>query len=409
MKAKILIVGGGASGTSLALHAASRTDPLREPVVLIEKGRLGSGSSGRSGAIVHQAYSDRALAGMSRDAVKYYATMRASTGRVVGYRQTGVVVLANRKDAQSLARFREDVEMQRSIGIDATIVGAEEMRQIVPGFEIEDDALGCFQPDGGFIDPERTINAFAKLARAKGAVTRTGIANPRVLIEGGRAVGVETDAGTFHAPNVVLATGAWTPSILEGLGVRWPMKVMRTEESYFAMPRVELPDDQEDNLSGEGGFETRFVPDPLETMPVAHPVVIDTGTGFHARCEPMAMRTRIGRLGFDQLEEITEPDQVSDEVSEEFKTWARNALSSRLPVYRDMEDVGSASATVTLTPDGLPIIGAVKEIPGLWVVTGFSGNDFHLAPSIGEGLAQMVLGEPVSAFDPKFFSPDRFQ
>jgi glycine/D-amino acid oxidase-like deaminating enzyme len=409
VKAKILIVGGGASGTSLALHAASRTDPLREPVVLIEKGRLGSGSSGRSGAIVHQAYSDRVLAGMARDAVKSYASMRANTGRVVGYRQTGVLVLADTTDADHLARFHEDAEMQRSIGIDARIVEAEEMRGIVPGLEVDDDAIGCFQPDGGFIDPERTINTFAKLARSAGAVTRTGVSDPRVLIEGGRAVGVQTDSGTFHAPNVVLATGAWTPRILESLGVTWPLRVMRTEEVFFEMPKVELPEEEDDGMGHEGGFETRFVPDPLETMPVAHPCVIDTRAGFHARCEPLQARTRVGRLGFDQLDEVTDPDQMSADVSGDFHDWARNALAGRLPVYRDMEGLGDSTATVTLTPDGLPIIGPVEEIPGLWVVTGFSGNDFHLAPSIGEGLAQMILGQPVSAFDPAFFSPERFQ
>ena len=88
MKAKILIVGGGAMGTCLALHAARRCDPLREPVILIEKDRLGAGSSGHTAAIVHQAYSDRVMAGMARDAVKIYARMKESTGRTVGYRRT---------------------------------------------------------------------------------------------------------------------------------------------------------------------------------------------------------------------------------------------------------------------------------------------------------------------------------
>ena len=80
-----------------------------------------------------------------------------------------------------------------------------------------------------------------------------------------------------------------------------------------------------------------------------------------------------------------------------------------MPVYADMADEGGQAAWITLTPDARPIVGAVKEIPGLYVVTGFSGNDFQLAPSIGEGLAQMILGQPISAIDPEFFSPDRFR
>ena len=72
-------------------------------------------------------------------------------------------------------------------------------------------------------------------------------------------------------------------------------------------------------------------------------------------------------------------------------------------------DEGGQAAWITLTPDERPLVGPVEEIPGLYVVTGFSGNDFQLAPSIGEGLAQMILGEPVSAIDPEFFSLGRFR
>ncbi|MGK0217307.1 MAG: glycine/D-amino acid oxidase-like deaminating enzyme, partial [Planctomycetota bacterium] len=111
MKAKILIVGGGAMGTSIAHHAAQRTNPLTEPVVLIEKNRLGSGSSGASGGILHQAYSDRLLAGMSRDAIKTYAHMQSATGRSVGYRRTGVLLLADDGGGVHREQLEKDLEM----------------------------------------------------------------------------------------------------------------------------------------------------------------------------------------------------------------------------------------------------------------------------------------------------------
>jgi glycine/D-amino acid oxidase-like deaminating enzyme len=53
-------------------------------------------------------------------------------------------------------------------------------------------------------------------------------------------------------------------------------------------------------------------------------------------------------------------------------------------------------------------VGPIEAIPGLYMVTGFSGNDFQLAPTIGEGMAQMLHEQPVSAFDTEFFSAGRF-
>lgn len=408
MKAKIVIVGGGASGTSLALHAAKRCDPLREPVVLIEKERLGAGASGRASAIVHQGYGERVMAGMARDAVKVYTGMQSTTGRSVGYRRTGVLFLAGASD-EARARLERDGRMQRDLAIDVRTVGAEEMRRIVPGIQVGDQATGAWQPEGGFVDPHRTIDTFATLARDKGAITRIGIKDPRVLVEGGHAVGVATSAGVFHAPNVVLATGPWTPGILAELGVQLPLRTVKVQELFLEMPRPEMSEEEElDSDGSPSEFETRFIPDPLERLPVAHPVLVDLESGFHARCEPARQRTRVGKTGFDGLEELECPEALDDEVDPDFSRWIREALAGRMPVYRDQEQVGAHTAWMTLTPDGRPVLGPIEAIPGLFLVAGFSGNDFQLSPSIGEGLAQMILEQPVSAFDPEFFSPARF-
>jgi glycine/D-amino acid oxidase-like deaminating enzyme len=390
-------------GTCVALHAARRCDPLREPVVLIEKDRLGAGSSGRNAAILHQGYTDRAMAGMSRDALKVYASMKSTTGRSVGYCKTGVLLLAG-PDPEQIAALEREVAMQQSIGINVNLVRGEELHGIMPGIEVDEGAVGAWQPDGGFVDPGRTIEAFAALARAAGAVTRTGVSEPKVLIKDGRAVGVETSDGVFHAPNVVLATGPWTPSILKDLGVELPLRVARTHECFLRMPSPADPEEDEDEGFGGSEFETRFVPDPLDRMPVAHPVLVDFETGLHARCEPVHGRTRIGQLDFEDCEmgPSGEPDpQTCKDL--------RARVGRRLPIYKDQDLLGGATTLASLTPDGLPMVGPIEQIPGLFVVAGLTGNDFHLAPSIGEGMAQQILGQPVSAFDPDPFSPSRFR
>ncbi|QDV09906.1 4-methylaminobutanoate oxidase (formaldehyde-forming) [Planctomycetes bacterium Poly30] len=405
MKAKILIVGGGAMGTSIALSTAKRCDPLTEPVILIEKGTLGSGSSGRTGAVIHQGYPDRVLAGMARDALKVYAGMNTLVGRSVGYKRTGVLVVAG-SDPQAIADLKADVAMQSELGINVKVVNAAEMRALCPGISVADDAKGSYEPDGGYVEPRRTIKTIAALARSYGASTRTGVHNPTVLVENGRAVGVSTSEGEFRAPNVVLAVGPWTPLILKNLGVEMPLRIVRIEETFCEMPDPPALEDMDEIIDDD--IETRFQPDPLDLMPAAHPVILDRPNGLHLRCEPKEKRTRIGRLGFDGLEELERPESLDEDVTDEFRNWATPRVLDRMPVYKDMAPRGNQAAWITLTPDQRPIVGPVKEIPGLWIVTGFSGNDFQLAPSIGEGLAQMILGQPVSAIDPEFFSPSRF-
>jgi sarcosine oxidase subunit beta len=406
MKAKILIIGGGAMGTSVAFHAAAKCDPLEAPVVLVEKGSLGSGSSGRAAAVVHQGYSDRALAGMARDALKVYAGIKAATGRSVGYQRTGVLVIA-KSGTEGRAKLEADVAMQRTLGIDVRLVEAAEMRALCPGIEVADGAAGAFERQGGYIDAQRTIGTLATLARDRGAVTRVGQGAPSLIVENGRAVGVRTAEGEVRAPHIVLTVGPWTPRLLEGLDVRWPLQVVRVREHFVTMPPPPAQLEQ-DGLEGDNEMEMRFQPDPLDTMPSAHPVIIDHELDFTARCEPGAQRTRVTPLSFDRDAEVQDPDALDASPDEAYGAELHARLAQRMPVYRDLAPVGGHASWITLTPDERPIVGAVESVPGLWVVAGFSGNDFQLAPSIGEGLTQMILGEPVSAFDTEFLSPKRF-
>jgi len=108
-------------------------------------------------------------------------------------------------------------------------------------------------------------------------------------------------------------------------------------------------------------------------------------------------------------DDVPDPDRVDEVVSDEFRAWARSSLESRLPDYAKRRDVGSMVGLYTMTPDSQALIGPIPGVPGLFVVSGFSGHGFKLAPSIGEGVAQMLEGQPVSAFDVGFFSPTRFR
>ncbi len=434
MRAKILIVGGGVMGTAIAAEAARRTDPLQEPVVLFERAHLGSGTSGRSGAILRQFYSDREVARMARDSLKAYATFEARTGRSIGFHRTGVLTIAGADQPEGQAKMRANVAMMHELGIDVRLVEADEMRALVPGLVASEGSLGAWESGGGFVDPQRTVDAFGALARSYGAITRVGSPVSEILVRNGRAVGAETAEGTCEAETVMLVTGPWTGSVLQRLGVVVPLRVLRPENHFLATPAHTNPTagpeagerppleggmrslrgESVRASSGAAGFEgerlVAFVADMTGGSRTApHPVLIDLEHGFYCRCEPETGRTRVGHVDYDHDAVLERPEDLAEKVSDTTRRWSRSALASRIPEYADRPDAGSIACWYTLTPDAQAMIGPVPGIENLYVVSGFSGHGFKLAPSVGEGVAQMIFGEPVTAFDPEFFSPTRFQ
>jgi sarcosine oxidase subunit beta len=407
--AHTVIVGGGVMGASIAWHVAQKSDPIEEPVVLLEKSALAAGSSGRSGAILRQHYSDRELAEMARDSLRVYAELESKTGRSIGFQRMGVITLAGPEKPETIALVKKNVAMQQSIGIDTRIVDASEIRALVPGVEVSDGAIGAYEPDGGGVDPVRTVEAFGALAREAGAVTRIGVRVTALRIEKKRVVGVETDDGPIDAACVVVATGPWSQPLLARAGIEVPLRVVRPEQHFLALPRVGVTrgDDARERL--EDLAMERFGLGRSLLAPAAHPVILDLERNYYTRCEGHKSRTRVGRMDYEHDDEVPDPDKLDEHVTDEYKVWARRELERRIPRYRDQPDAGSQVGMYTLTPDAQALIGQTNSLEGLIIVTGFSGHGFKLAPSVGEGVAQMVRGETVTAFDAPFFSPDRFQ
>jgi glycine/D-amino acid oxidase-like deaminating enzyme len=395
-------------GVSIAWHAALRFEPGESPIVLFEKTVLAAGSSGRSGAILRQFYTQPEVAGMARDSLAVYAGFERRTGRRIGFQRSGVLTVVGPDDAESIALVDRNVEMMLGLGIEVRRLDAAAIRGLVPGIEVRDGSIAAYEPGGAAVDPVATVEALAALARENGAVTRLGNAVRGFLRSGDRVVGVETDEGPVEAEAVVVAAGPWARNLLLRAGIDLPLRAVRPEQHFVeappSRPRVTAPRDR-DALRG-----------PEELEPAAHPVLLDLEHGFYARIEQhtsreglAAPRTRIGSMDLSRDADVPDPDRLDELVSDEFRAWARSRLEARMPAYERREDVGSLVGMYTLSPDSQALIGPIEGVPGLLVVAGFSGHGFKLAPSIGEGVAQMLNGEPVSAFDVDFFSPQRFR
>lgn len=412
MKAKILIVGGGIMGTSIAIEAARRTDALRAPVVLVEKRDIGAGSSGRSGAILRQHYADRVTAIMARDSLRAFASFEGRTGRSIGFHRTGVLTVAGPDQPEWIQRIRDNAAMLQGLGIRIEVVDAPRMRQLVPGMAARDGSIGVWEPDGGFVHPQKTLEAFASLARSYGAVTRRGVAALELEVEGGRVRGVRTSEGLISAEQVVIVAGPWSRRLLASVGAELPLRTLRPENVFFQLSGPEEREEAVPERSGNLEFDIEDDPtyQDLDSMPQGvHPTLIDLENALYCRCEPTRRSLRVGRTEYDVDRVLEDPDQLDETVSSEGKSWARQAISARFPEYAGRQAVDALAGWYTMTPDAQAIIDRIPGIEGLYVATGFSGHGFKLAPSVGEGLAQMLFDEPLTAFEPEFFALRRFQ
>jgi len=428
MRAKTAIIGGGLMGTSIAWHLAQRVDSLRDTVVLFEKGEIGAGASGRASAVLSQVHQDLGLAGMARDSLKLYAAFEGVSGRPIGFQASGVLTLAASQSEADRAQFIALAQELISIGIQVRLLEDDELREVVPDIQVEPGTIGLYEERGGFLDPARTMASIGALARNQGAVLRTATEVDEILFDGDRVVGLRTSRGEIETERVVVAAGPWTTTMLARAGVDLPLRLLRTHQHHMQRPRLGGADGtgdrtaEQEDLSQtwirgfdeqhvraetqESDLEERYTGENEERA--RHPVIVDREHGILVRCEPAQERTRVLEIGERHAEDIVDPEIESGTSPSTFGAWAQQVLARRMPCYRGVESAGSETSWENHTPDGLPLVGEVAGTQGLWVVAGFGQRGYEFAPSIGEGMAQLLTGKPVSAFDPERLSPARF-
>src|SRR5438552_7086838 len=221
--ADILIIGGGVIGTSIAHALASRRVGR---VILLEKAFLGAGSSGKSGAIIRQHYSNRLTAAMAQKSLRVFEQFDDVVGGPSVFTRTGMVIVVNDRDRAGLDA---NLAMQRELGIDVRHVSAPELLEIDPNARLGEDEVAAFESEAGYVEAVQVVASFADAARARGADIRQGVEVQSVLAEGGRVAGVETNEGRYECGCVVLATGPWAAQLARDLGVRLPVQACRTQ------------------------------------------------------------------------------------------------------------------------------------------------------------------------------------
>src|SRR5437588_1053497 len=226
----IVIVGGGVMGVSIA-HALARRRV--GSVVLLEKSFLGAGSSGKSGAIIRQHYSNRLTASMAQKSLRVFEHFEGIVGGPPVFTHTGMVMVVNERDRAGL---ETNVTMQRELGIDVRLVTHQELTDIDPNAHLAEDELAAFEAEAGYVEAVQVVASYAESAAHEGADIRQGVEVKAIVLSGGKVVAVDTNEGRYGCRTVVLATGPWAARLGREIGLDLPVHACRTQVALFRRP-----------------------------------------------------------------------------------------------------------------------------------------------------------------------------
>ncbi len=216
---RVVIIGGGITGASVAYHLALRgiTD-----VLLLERERLTAGSSWHAAGGFHAINPDRRVAELQRYTIERYPVIEAESGQVLGLKMSGGVELAGSADRWRWLRAElAHIRAQGHGG--AELLTPAEAAAMVPIINPDGLAGALYDPDEGNLDPVGAVMAYATAARARGVEIVQG---NRVLALAQRRDGgwtVATEQGDVTCEHVVNAAGLWARRVGRMAGVEHPV------------------------------------------------------------------------------------------------------------------------------------------------------------------------------------------
>lgn len=372
--ADAVIIGGGVMGTSIAYHLTQRGV---QRVVLLEKNYLGSGSSGKSGAIIRTHYSTDITARMALKSLHTFAHFADLVGGNAGFVRTGMVIVVPARDE---ALMRHKVDFLSGLGINNCLLSVQELRELHPYLYTDDLAVAAYEPESGYADPAGTTFAFAAAARAGGTMMYQGTEVTGVQMAGRKVQGVRTTKGDISSPIVICAAGPWGKRVAAMVGLDLPLKA--TRHQILTVRR-------------HADLDAR------------HPVYADFVHATYFRPEGDKL-TLVGSL--EDMEEPGEvdPDHYNEKVDFTFIESHSDRLCRRVPVMQGSFSQGGWAGLYTETPDAHPILDHFAEPEGFYVALGFSGHGFKLSPIIGTMMAEFVTTGSCREFDISRFRASRF-
>jgi sarcosine oxidase subunit beta len=349
--AEIVIIGGGVMGASTAYHLVEAG--VKDVVLVEREPQFGMGATGRCAGGVRYQFATEINVRLSIASMRMIEEFKQTTGQDPYYRPCGYLfVLTNEED---LKTFRNNIEMQRRLGVETAWLSGNDIRARVAIMKFDDALGGTIHEKDGLADPNSIVMGYVQRARQLGAQTLTDLEVIDIQVEAGRIAGVKTTSGIISTPIIVNAAGPWAGQIGAMAGIEVPIIPLR-RQMITTTPLPELPSD--------------------------FPFVIDFAQSLYFHREGSGILTGMSNPG--------EEPGFNQSINEAWELIAMESAAKRMPMLEHAGRVAGWAGLYEVTPDAHPIFGAT-EIGGFYLVGGFSGHGFMHGPISGKLMAEIIL------------------
>ena len=358
-KARVVIIGGGISGCSVAYHLTALG---WKDVVLLERKQLTSGTTWHAAGLIGQLRGTRNMTRLARYSAELYRRLEVETGVATGMKRTGSISVALTADRhQELLR---QAALARAFDVEVSEISPSDVKAMYPHLNVADVVGAVHLPGDGQCDPAGIAQALARGARAQGALIAEGVKVTRVSHSGGKVTGVDwlagEQAGHIACDAVVNCGGMWGRDLAAAVGVTLPLHAC--EHFYVVtepipglrqLPVLRVPD------------ECAYYKEDAGKMMLG---------AFEPRAKPWGMAGIREDFCFDQLPE--DFDHFEPILA---------AAVNRMPMLATAGIHTFFNGPESFTPDNRYYLGEAPELGGYWVAAGY--NSIGIVSSGGAGMA----------------------
>ncbi|MGX9180293.1 GcvT family protein [Mesorhizobium sp. BHbdii] len=364
--AEIVVIGGGIIGCSTAYHLAR---DHKADVVLLEQGKLTSGSTWHAAGLVGQLRSSASITRVLKYSVDLYKGLEAETGLATGWKMTGCLRLAT--NADRWIEYKRLATTAKSFGMDMQLLSPAEVKTMWPLLEAGDLVGASWLPTDGQASPSDITQSLAKGARMHGARLFEDVRVTGFDMKDGRITAVKTNKGDIACGKVVNCAGQWARQVGALAGINVPLQPVKHQ--YIVTERI-------DGLA----TDAPTIRDPDRRIYFKEEVGGLVMGGYEP--DPQAWTTDLPGGDVPDDWEF----RLFDDDYDHFEQHMNQAIA-RVPALETVGVKQMINGPESFTPDGNFILGVAPECANMFVGAGF--NAFGIAAGGGAGwvLAQWVV------------------